>query len=143
MVAGDGPERARLQEGSPRRVTFLGQVGGDEVRTLLSSARALLVPSTWYEGQPRVILEAFSAGVPVLASRIGGLPELVEDGVNGLLVEVDDVGGWQDAMERAADDDESVRLGEGAFATWQRSYTPEIALHGLEAAYAAARERWV
>ena len=55
-----------------------------------SEGRAVVVPSRCYEGQPRIILEAFAAGVPVIASRIGGLPELVEDGVNGLLVDVDD-----------------------------------------------------
>ena len=54
---------------------------------LLADARALLVPSRWYEGSPRAIVEALAAGVPVIASDIGGLPEHVEDGVNGLLVE--------------------------------------------------------
>ena len=61
-----------------------------------------MVPSQWYEGQPRVILEAFAAGVPVLASRIGGLPELVEDDFNGYLVTPRDEDGWRAAMENVA-----------------------------------------
>jgi glycosyltransferase involved in cell wall biosynthesis len=97
-----------------------------------------LQPSRCYEAQPRAILEAFAAGVPVIASRIGGLPELVEHGVNGLLVDVDDKRGWQEAVEHLMDDSESERLGEGAYRTWQERFTPEIALRNLENAYAEA-----
>ena len=113
--------------------------------TLLRSARALVVPSRWYEGQPRVILEAFAAGVPVLASRIGGLPELVEDGVNGRLVDVADGHAWREAMESVSDDDESIRLGAKRMHPGRAASVPALAIRALEDAYGevmpAARRR--
>jgi glycosyltransferase involved in cell wall biosynthesis len=142
VVAGDGPERSRLEQQSGRHVTFLGSVAAQEAQELLRSARALVVPSRWYEAQPRVILEAFAAGVPVIASRIGALPELVDDGVNGRLVAVDDPQAWRKALTEIGDDAKSVRLGEQAFVTWKRRFTPELGLQELETAYEhALREK--
>ena len=138
LVAGDGPERAGLEHGASPDTTFLGPVDPSGVYDLLRRARALAVPSRGHEGQPRVILEAFAVGVPVLASRIGGLPELVEHDVNGYLVEPDDARGWTEALERMSDDETSLRLGAGAYRTWERSYTPEIAIRELEDGYSAA-----
>ncbi len=137
VVAGDGPERSRLEQQAGANVTFLGSVAAPEAKELLRSARALVVPSRWYEAQPRVILEAFAAGVPVLASRIGALPELVDDGVNGRLAAVDDPQAWREVLGELADDAVSARLGEQAFATWQRRFTPELGRRELEAAYAS------
>lgn len=135
VVAGDGSERPALEAISGANVTFLGQVAPSATHELLRDARALVVPSHWYEGQPRVIVEALAVGVPVLASRIGGLPELVEDQRNGCLIGPMDEDGWRKAMEGILDDNESIRLGEGAFATWERRFTPETALSELERAY--------
>jgi glycosyltransferase involved in cell wall biosynthesis len=140
LVAGDGPERLALEQQPNPRVAFLGSVDAAAAQELLRSARALVVPSRWYEAQPRVILEAFATGVPVLASRIGALPELVEDGVNGRLVAVDDVAAWRRTLTEIADDDESTRLGDGAFAAWRRRFTPELGLQELETAYHSALE---
>ncbi len=138
LVAGDGPERAGLEPNANDDTTFLGSVDPSGVSDLLRRARALVVPSRGYEGQPRVILEAFAAGVPVLASRTGGLPELVEHGVNGYLVEPDDGRGWTEALERMSDDETSLRLGAGAYRTWERRFAPEIAIRKLEDDYSAA-----
>ncbi len=74
----------------------------------------------------------------MIASRLGGLPELVEHGTNGLLVDVDDARGWRAAAERLMDDAESERLGDGAYRTWRERFTPEIALNNLETTYADA-----
>jgi glycosyltransferase involved in cell wall biosynthesis len=137
-VVGDGPERESLSRLAPASASFYEPVPPAAVPELLARARALLVPSRCYEGQPRVVLEAFAAGVPVVASRIGGLPELVEHAVNGLLVDVDDEQGWRDAVEQLIDDGESKRLGEGAYRTWQERFTPELALRKLEDAYSTA-----
>ena len=144
VVAGDGPERASLEQRSGHHVIFAGSVAAPAAQELLRTARALVVPSRWYEAQPRVILEAFAAGVPVIASRIGALPELVDDGVNGRLAAVDDPGAWRRALTGISDDAESVRLGDRAFATWQERFTPELGLRQLEAAYESAlREKTI
>ena len=75
-------------------VQAIGPVPHDEIPTLLSTLDVVVVPSIWEENNPLAILEAFAAGVPVVASRIGGIPEIVGHGTNGLLFEpgnVDDL----------------------------------------------------
>ncbi|HEX6400477.1 MAG TPA: glycosyltransferase [Actinomycetota bacterium] len=141
LIAGDGPDAERLRRLAPPRVRFLGSVPSDEVPSLIREARALLVPSLWYEGQPRAVLEAYAAAVPVVASRIGGLAELVTDGRSGLLVDAGDPGSWAVAVKRISDDAECDRLGEGAYAEWTDRYTPERGLRALEEAYATALDR--
>lgn len=136
VVAGDGPSSQELQQKAPSSVEFLGTVNHNEVGSLLAGARALLVPSIWYEGAPRSILEAYSAGVPVLASRIGALPEVVEDDVSGQLAPPGDAGAWRDAIERMSDSTLAKRLGEGASSIYERLYTPEQGLARLERVYA-------
>jgi glycosyltransferase involved in cell wall biosynthesis len=87
---GDGPEMAELRGGAPSNAHFCGQVDAAEVAAAYRGARFLVIPSRWFEGCPLVILEAMSFGLPVIASRIGGLPELVEEGVTGMLFEPGD-----------------------------------------------------
>ena len=70
---------------SQPHVHVRGRIAHDDVARALSSLDVLVVPSIWPENSPLVIREAFLAGVPVVASRIGGIPETVTDGVNGLL----------------------------------------------------------
>jgi glycosyltransferase involved in cell wall biosynthesis len=138
IVVGDGPEAARLRGLAGAGVEFLGAVPSAEVPALLGGARALLQPSVWYEAQPRVILEAYAAGIPVLASRIGGLSDLVEDDVSGFVLPVGDPDSWMAGVERL-DEGEAVRLGEGAHRLWRDLYNPERGLRNLEEAYATAR----
>ena len=87
-IAGDGPLRERVEDASRRpgsQLIALGRQSEAAVMALMQRASVLLVPSLWYEGFPMVIVEALSLGLPVIASRLGGLPEVVEDGVCGLL----------------------------------------------------------
>ena len=137
-MVGDGPERERLAATAPAGISFAGSVEPESVPTYLSRARAVLVPSRCYEGAPRSIIEAFASGVPVIASRMGGMPELVQDGVNGLLVPPGDVRAWRAAIDCLLDDDVSERLGDGAYATWAARFSPTQAASELERAYADA-----
>lgn len=137
LVVGDGPEMAHLRATAPSNVEFRGLVAADAVPALLRGARALLVPSLWDDAAPRSVTEAYAAGVPVLASRIGGLPEIVRDGESGLLVTPGASDQWAAAVERLADDSESVRLGTGAHRLWSARHRPEHSLGRLEGAYAA------
>jgi glycosyltransferase involved in cell wall biosynthesis len=135
LIAGDGPERAGLERDAPERVTFLGAVTPQRARELLAGARALLVPSICYEGAPRTVIEAFAAGVPVVASDIGGLPDMVTDGSTGRLVAPGVSSEWANAIE-ALDCEETVtRLGGAARAEWERRYSPERAIEQLESVY--------
>jgi glycosyltransferase involved in cell wall biosynthesis len=141
LVVGEGPEASQLRRTAPEHVEFVGSVPKLEVSHFLREAKALLVPSMWYEAQPRVILEAYAAGVPVIASRIGGLPDLVVEGSSGLLVPPSDPAGWAAAIEQLLDDDEATRLGDGAYSLWAQRYSPERGLRALEETYRAALAR--
>jgi glycosyltransferase involved in cell wall biosynthesis len=138
VVVGDGPERSRLESLASPGVRFCGAVTAEEVPALLRDARALLVPSTCYEGSPRVIVEALAAGVPVIASRIGGLPEHVDDEVSGLLVEPGNDDAWREAVGQLEDDETSERLGTAAYTAWQERFSPDVGLRSLVALYEEA-----
>src|SRR6266542_3467876 len=86
VIVGDGPDAESLRASAPPNVEFTGLVQPSRVTEFLGGARAVLLPSVVYEAQPRVVLEAYAAGVPVAANRIGGLPDLIADGESGLLV---------------------------------------------------------
>lgn len=140
-IVGDGPERAaieRLAQG--REVSLEPSVMPEEVPTLLADARALIVPSVCYETQSRVVVEAYAAGVPVIASRIGGLPEIVDEGKTGVTVEPGDREGWARAVMMLSDDEISLRYGDAAYARWQADFSPERGLAMLESAYREALE---
>jgi glycosyltransferase involved in cell wall biosynthesis len=141
LVVGDGSEASRLRDAAGPNVEFAGPVPRTQVAEILRGARALLLPSLWYEAQPRVILEAYAAGVPVVASRIGGLPDLVVEGGSGLLVPPNDPDAWARAAGRLLDDQETERFGSGAYRLWEERYSPERAIRDLEDAYGEALSR--
>jgi glycosyltransferase involved in cell wall biosynthesis len=90
-IAGDGPERAVLERNAPRNVEFMGHLAGQELRAFYQNSRFIVMPSRCFEAFGLSAAEAMMYGKPVIASRIGALPELVEDGVTGKLVDVDNV----------------------------------------------------
>lgn len=138
VIAGDGPEGKELRRLAPQGVEFLGAVEPHGMPALLAGARALIVPSVWYEGAPRGIVEAYAAGVPVIASSIGALPEVVRDSATGLLFPPHDARALAATVRRLEDDGESIRLGEGAWKEWRGRYSPEVGLQELESAYRQA-----
>lgn len=138
LVVGDGPQMAHLRSVAPSGVEFRGLVPGEAVPGLLRGARALLVPSLVYDAAPRAVAEAYAAGVPVLASRIGGLPEVVREDESGMLIEPGAPREWAAAVGRLADDGVAIRLGAGAHRLWSERHRPEQSLARLESAYRAA-----
>jgi glycosyltransferase involved in cell wall biosynthesis len=89
-IAGDGPLRDRFAASSPRNVTFLGSLGARDLAEFYRGARVCVVPSRWFEAFGLVAAEAMSYGLPVVASRMGGLVEIVEDGKTGVLFRAGD-----------------------------------------------------
>jgi glycosyltransferase involved in cell wall biosynthesis len=87
-IVGDGPlldsARAAVGRHTAGGIEVMGRVEHRSVMRLMQGARFLVVPSDWYEGMPITIMEAFACGIPVLASGLGAMAELVEDGVTGL-----------------------------------------------------------
>ncbi len=146
VIAGDGPERDRLQElaaalrGACRSIQFVGELEPGALRALLSRSRCLVLPSTG-TARGRVV-GAFAAGRLAIVSRSGGQEELVEDGINGFQIASGDpveLAGAIDicfASGRMAD-----RMGADARESWVEQYTPQINLKRLLAIYEMAMER--
>jgi starch synthase len=86
VIAGDGPERARLKRAFEDRATFLGAVPYEQIPAFYHQIDTLVLPSHT-EGLPRVVLEAQATATPLITTRVGGLPEVVENGETGLLVD--------------------------------------------------------
>ncbi|MCC8138951.1 MAG: glycosyltransferase family 4 protein [Lachnospiraceae bacterium] len=87
LVCGSGPLedwcRDFLGENPDCNIRMLGFVSNTEVKGLIADSRALLLPTQWYEGFPMTVLEAYSAGTPVIGSNIGNVGDLIEEGVTG------------------------------------------------------------
>lgn len=110
-LVGDGPDRLALEAAAGPSVRFAGAVGQDRIRELYEAADVFCLAS-FAEGVPVVLMEAMATGLPVVSTRIAGIPELVEDGSAGLLVAPGRAGGVADALERlAADPDLRTRMG--------------------------------
>jgi glycosyltransferase involved in cell wall biosynthesis len=119
IVVGEGDSRgaaeALASEVAPGRVAFVGSLWGAALTDLLDRCRFVCVPSEWYDNTPLVLYQAFSAGKPVIASRINGIPEVVRDGGDGLLAAPGNAADWREKIERL-DQDSSLRrrLGDAA-----------------------------
>ena len=142
-VLGDGPARAELEvlatRVAPGRVRFHGRLGKESVHAAMRGALAVVVPSRWYENQPMTVLEAFACGVPVIGSRIGGIPELVTDGENGYTVAPDDPASLAEGMGRlAAAPADALKLGRAARSRVLAAFAPDRHLRGIGDLYTEA-----
>ena len=125
VIVGDGPERVRLEALTRRhhladRVYFAGQRSKEETAALMAACDLFVLNST-YEGFPHVVLEAMCAGLPVVATTVGGTPELVIDGENGCLIAPNAHGALSATLIKlAASSEHRQRLSAGARNTTQR-----------------------
>lgn len=138
-VAGDGPLLAQLKQAAPENIVFLGRLTPSEIRDEMIRAAALVMPSIWYEGMPMTVLEAFEVGLPVLASDIGGFPEMVNPHVNGLLFPPASIHGLAESLIRVnADDKFLIDCGNGARKTYEERYAPAMNYEALKEVYQCA-----
>jgi glycosyltransferase involved in cell wall biosynthesis len=120
-------------------VEYLGQCGRPRVLELLKQAAFLVVPSLWYEGFPMVVVEALACGTPVIASALGSLNELIEDGVNGFRFPAGDTAALVRCVENASKCHACMRA--AARACYEQNYTAARNYDILMQIYfAAARE---
>ena len=124
LVAGDGPERAKIEAGAPANVRFLGAQPRERVFELMHAADATLLSSDW-ESFGLVVAESLAVGTPVLAASAGGVGEVLEDGRNGLLVRAGDVDGLAVAIQRFFADEELRERLRGAAAGSVRRLAPD------------------
>jgi len=101
---GDYAEELKSLAGDDGRISFPGPFSRGEIGRVLSETDVLVVPSRWYENAPGVILEAFAAGTPVVATDLGGLSELVRHEKNGLLFGLEDVEDLARQLRRLAEE---------------------------------------
>lgn len=145
VIAGDGPDRAALELrarelGTHGRTRFLGSVSRDVVLRLFRAADATVLSSSW-ENLPHTVLEALAVGSPVIATAVGGVPEVVRDGENGILVPPDDPGALADAIRRLLDDDAlRARLADAAPGS-VAGYTEDAVFSRIEAELVGAAAR--
>lgn len=140
LVVGDGPLRASLAADAPPGVTFTGFQPSEEVSRSMFAARALVFPSRWYEGQPVTVLEAMARGLPVLASDLGGTPELLAGQGRAWLARPGDTVAWAAALHRLQGDGADDRVDTGGAAgrvSYEAGFTPAAGLRGLEGVYEA------
>ncbi len=97
-------DRMRSAAAGDARIHFPGAYAAADAARVFADMDVLVVPSTWYENTPFVVLEAFAAGVPVIASDLGGLSEVVRNGENGLLFAAGDVAGLRAKIAEVAAD---------------------------------------
>lgn len=127
LVVGDGPERERLQARGLTNVEFAGRAAGEELAGYYRAARVLVLPSLRDEGMPNAVMEAMARGIPVIASRNAGTPDLVEDGETGFLVDPGDARAIARAIRRIADDDElRERLSRNCLREVERYQWPNV-----------------
>ncbi len=142
LIAGEGEMRARLEPlaASVPGVRWLGHLAQDEVARLQRGAVAAIVPSEWYENLPLAVMEASAAGVPVIASEIGGIPEMVESGKTGSLFPPKDAEALADKMRAMLADRAAARaMGARARALVAERYDPSRHYDAIMAAYTDAR----
>ncbi len=136
-IAGAGTGGAALA--SAAGVTMLGSVDQPTVQREMRRALALVLPSICYENFPRALVEAFGAGLPVIASRLGAMAELVEPGVTGLLFEPGDAGELDALLRWAGEHPEDMaRMGANARDRFEALYTPDINYERLVDIYRSA-----
>jgi glycosyltransferase involved in cell wall biosynthesis len=142
-IIGDGPDRGILETEIKMhrlsRVHLLGQLSFSETQERIARSKLLIVPSTW-EGFPLVIREAFAFGVPVAASRIGALMELVADGVNGALFQPNAANELAELIRRLWDNPITLEhMSAMARQSYIRAYTEEANGEILQAIYNSAK----
>ncbi len=145
-IVGTGPEEARLkvlvETVGATNVVFKGFLEGEALRAEYAGARFVVVPSVWYEVFGMIVLEAYAAGKPVIASQIGGLSEVVKDGETGLYATAGDAESLVNQMQMLWSDPATAKeMGRTGRAWIEKDFTPEEHYRRLMDAYALAKNK--
>ena len=142
VIAGDGELREDVRARASRlaRVQLVGHKGRDEVVRLQRAALSVVVPSEWYENLPLAVMEAHAAATPVIGARIGGIPEMIEEGRTGWLFPPGDDATLADCLRAALRDPARARAMGVAGRAWVADrYDPARHYDAIHAAYEDAR----
>lgn len=139
-IVGDGPMRKEYEafamENGIANVTFEGYKTGDGPQEMFKGAVFIIFPSEWYENSPMSILESFAFGKPVVASTVGGVPEMVVDGKTGLLYPMGDHAALKERIKYlASNPSKVVELGRAARSKVERENNAERHMGMLKGVY--------
>lgn len=140
-IAGAGPQRDELRlfaAAQGAQVEFLGHLAGAQLVDAIRASRATILAAEWYENAPMSILESFALGKPVIGARIGGIPELIEDGVNGWLFASRSVEELAALLRQVEDlpDRDVADMGARARRLAEQRYSEQAYLNRLDETYA-------
>jgi len=145
-IAGSGPEENALKLEAKKlcgpQVEFVGHVSGDDKLKLVAEATCMVVPSEWYENFPISILESLSLGTPVIASRIGGLPDMIMNDETGYLFTAGDHLELSNCIRKIlSNEPKLIEMSKNAMDYSKRACGPEQHLHQLIDIYQQARNK--
>jgi len=141
LIVGDGPLREQLEAEAKVRglenIKFLGYLAKDRLLSALRGAMASILPSEWYENGPMSVMESFAMGKPVIGARIGGITEMIENGINGYLFEP---GNPEDLAQKiglllSKNEKDIVEMGMLARKNVEEKYNAELHYHKLMRLY--------
>ena len=127
-VIGTGPEKEKIkkfiEKNNIKNVKMLGFMQRNKIFDIIQKSRAVVVPSNWNEPFGMVIIEAFSKGVPIIASKIGSIPYIVDHNVNGILVDPGDKLKLKESINNIFYDNKlNKALGKNAYNKFNEYYT--------------------
>lgn len=135
-VAGELRNISEMATLSPRNLEFFGHISSKRISAFYQQSRLIILPSIWFEGFPMVLIEAMLHARPIVASRIGGLSEIVDDGVNGLLFEPGNLEELMEKIQYLWERPAMCReMGEAGRKKALREYSPEKYYERLMAVY--------
>jgi glycosyltransferase involved in cell wall biosynthesis len=142
LIVGDGPlaDAVKIAAATDQRIQWQGRLPLPETLRIVGAAKALVMPSLWYETFGRTIAEAFAAGTPAVVSRLGAMEELVADGQNGLHVTAGDARELADAVQRLYQANDYLEMRSRARQEFERRFTREQNYKRLMEIYRIARD---
>ncbi len=140
VIAGDGPARSDLERMCVERkilnVDFVGRKNAREIIRLIEGSRFTVLPSVWYENCPLSVLESMAHGKPVVGADIGGIPDLIDDGTDGLLFEAGNEADLGEKIGRLVKDREfCVELGRKGYQKVKEFYNKEVHCRSVLSVY--------
>ncbi|MCG8035549.1 MAG: glycosyltransferase [Candidatus Thiodiazotropha taylori] len=135
IIAGTGPFESNLKSLATdnKNISFVGYKSGKDLWDLILNSRAVVLPSEWYENAPISILEAYAAGKPVIGANIGGIPEMLQDEVTGLIFESGDSNDLSEKLSKlqSMPDHEVSSFGTNAREFVINNFSPERYLNSM------------
>ncbi len=142
-IIGDGPLRKELEEKKGNNTYCMGYMPQQKLKKVVKDSMAMVIPSEWYENNPRSVLEAFALGKPIIGAKIGGIPELVKDKKTGFCFESGSVEDLRGKLTRflLMPRREIQDMGRRAREFVEEEFNPEKHYQGLMEVYQIAMDR--